>query len=433
MRFRHCRCAALAVVLVAAAAITPAANAVVVKWTNPTTGLWNDAANWDLGIPGNDDAQISNGGTAIIDDTQTVTTGFATMGVGTGNSGTITMTGGTLTTNFDIRIGGNATTGGGTGVFNFSKGTIFMNGGNLNTGQGPTSNGTLNMSGGTLTVNSGAIFAVGNRGTGTVNQSGGILYVRGASAPGTAYVQLGRNATTTIGNGTYNLSGGALAAPNVKFGQAVGIAGSTNTFNLSKDGDLLTNTITVLNTAAANTFTFTGGTLTANSIGLPINNTGGTLSPATLDFSSAPADIPSIPFSPVGTTTLTGDNPYTQGPTGTFAIDLAGPGSNDLLDVGGAGTAAAILAGNLRVDTVAGFDPALGDTFDVVYADSIVNTASVTGLTPSGNAFAASIRPGAAPDGRDVLTLTVVPAPEPGALSLLALLATATLARRRRV
>ena len=58
MRFRHCRRAALAVVL-AAAAITPAASAVTVKWTNPTTGIWNDAANWDLGIPGNDDAQVS--------------------------------------------------------------------------------------------------------------------------------------------------------------------------------------------------------------------------------------------------------------------------------------------------------------------------------------------------------------------------------------
>ena len=432
MRLRKCPRAALALFL-AATAFAPAASAVVVKWINPGTGIWNDATNWDLGIPGNDDAQVSNGGTVTIDDTQTVTTGFATRGVGTGNSGFMKMTGGSLTTNFDIRIGGNATTGGGIGVFDFSGGTIFMNGGNLNTGQGSTANGTFNMSGGTLTVNSGAIFAVGNRGTATVNQSGGTLYVRGASAPGTAFVQLGRNATTTIGNGTYNLSGGALAAPNIKFGQAVGIAGSTNAFNLSNNGDLLTNTISVINTAATNTFSFTGGTLTANSIGLPINNTGGTLSPATLDFSSAPVDIPSIPFSPAGITTFTGDNTYTQGPSATFAIDLVGPGNNDLLDVGATGTAAAILAGNLRVDTVAGFDPALGDTFDIVYADSIVNTATVTGLTPSGNAYTATIRPGAAPDGRDALTLTVVPAPEPTTLSVLGLFALTALTRRRRV
>jgi hypothetical protein len=431
MRFRHCRRAALAVVL-AAAAITPAASAVTVKWTNPATGIWNDAANWDLGIPGNDDAQVSNGGTVVIDDTQTVTTGFATLGVGTGNSGFMKMTGGTLTTNFDIRIGGNATTGGGTGVFDFSSGTIFMNGGNLNTGQGPTSNGTINMLGGTLTVSSGTIFAVGNRGTGTVNQSGGDLYVRGGSAPGTAFVQLGRNATTTIGNGNYNLSGGTLAVPLVKFGQAVGIAGSTNTFTLSGTGRLLTTDISVLNTAAANSFKITGGTLVARNIGLPITNTGGTLSPDTVDFSSAPTDIASIPVNPIGTVTLTGDNPYTQGPGGTLAIDLAGPGTNDLLDVGGAGTAAAILAGNIKVNTVSGFDPALGDTFDICYADAITNTATVTGLTPSGNAFTATVRPAAAFDGRDVLTLTVVPAPEPATLSVLGILATAALVRRRR-
>jgi hypothetical protein len=33
----------------------------------------------------NDDAQINNGGTALIDSTQTVITGFATMGGGSGS------------------------------------------------------------------------------------------------------------------------------------------------------------------------------------------------------------------------------------------------------------------------------------------------------------------------------------------------------------
>jgi hypothetical protein len=432
MGFRKWSRAALACFL-ATAAMANSAQAVVVTWTNVGTGNWNDAANWDLGIPGNDDAQINNGGTAIIDDTQIVTTGFATMGVTTGSSGTLKMTGGKITTNFDIRIGGNSTTGGGTGVFEQTGGTVFMNGGNFNTGQGNTSSGTYNMKGGLLTLSSGTIFTVGNRGTGTINQTGGTIYVRGGSAPLTAMVQLGRNAAAGIGSGTYNLSAGSLTVANVKFGQAVGVATSTNIFNLSGAGTLLTTAVSVPNTAATNTFNFTGGTLTANSFALPLANNGGTLSPGTADFSANATDISLIPFNPIGTMTLTGANPYSQGPTGTLAIDLAGVGSNDLVDVGaGASVASATLAGTIAVNLLNGFDPALGDTFSILYADSIVNTATVTGLTPSGNGFQASVVATAAPDGRDVLRLTVVPAPEPSAIALAACAALSLGFRRSR-
>src|SRR4030095_9902352 len=135
------------------------------------------------------------------------------MGGGSG-SGTILMSGGSLRTNFDIRVGGNASATGGTGLFEQSGGDIFMNGGNFNVGFGLTAVGVYTMSGGTLIENSGAIFAVGNRGIGTVNQSGGSIYVRGASAVGTSVVQLGRNAAANgngFGSGRYDLSGGILA------------------------------------------------------------------------------------------------------------------------------------------------------------------------------------------------------------------------------
>src|SRR3954463_1518944 len=175
------------------------AGAAATVWGNPGTGIWNEPTNWvGNAIPvANADARINNGGTALIDDSQpAVNTGFAVMADSTGTSGRIQMTGGRLNTGFDIRIGGNAATGGGTGVFDQSGGVIFMTGGNVNVGFGSTAIGTYNLSSGSIHVNSGNIFAVGNRGRGTVNQSGGTVFVRGFSTPGTNVMQLGRNTAT---------------------------------------------------------------------------------------------------------------------------------------------------------------------------------------------------------------------------------------------
>ena len=67
---------------------TSTGSAVVFRWDNPGTGLWNDAANWENDILlFNDEAQINNGGTALIDDTQNVSTGFAVMGATAGTTG----------------------------------------------------------------------------------------------------------------------------------------------------------------------------------------------------------------------------------------------------------------------------------------------------------------------------------------------------------
>jgi len=57
---------------------------------------------------------------------------------------------------------------------------------------------------------------------------------------------------------------------------------------------------------------------------------------------------------------------------GTFAVDLAGTSSNDydLLDVSGA----ALLGGTLKVSLLSGFNPVLGDAFDIILADSITGT-----------------------------------------------------------
>ena len=81
-------------------AIAPGARAN--DWINPGTGWWNDAANWDLGVPDNTLAwaigNIANGGTAIISNTvPNVSEAWAgNLGV----AGTIIVTnGGVLTVN----------------------------------------------------------------------------------------------------------------------------------------------------------------------------------------------------------------------------------------------------------------------------------------------------------------------------------------------
>jgi len=407
-------------------------SAVVVFWDG-AIGSWNDPTNWENNtLPGNDEAHIDNGGTALISPGDVVNTGFAVMGGGSGATGTLRMTGGTLNTNFDIRVGGNSTTvGGGTGLFEHSAGSVFMNGGNLNVGLGPNSVGTLTNSGGSIVLRSGNIFAVGNRATGTVTHTDGTIYVEAFNNAAPSLVQLGRNVATGTGSGTYNLSGGTLAAQNLQFGNAVGIAGSVNDFNLQGSGRLLVGTISIVNTAAANSFDFTGGTLSAATVGIPLVNNGGSLSPATVTFGvdPGPSGLPTI--SDIGTTTFTGANSYAQNALGTLSLQIASPTSFDLVDIGaGAATGTANLAGTIAVSLLNNFDPAIGSTFDVLFADSVINTAAVIGQTPSGATFEASVPPDPAADGRQVLRLTVVP--EPASISLLAFATLALGSRRTR-
>jgi hypothetical protein len=406
------------------------ASAAIVRWDNPSTGLWNDAVNWESDIlPGNDEAQINNGGTALIDATQNVATGFAVMGATAGTTGTLTMTGGSLTTNFDIRVGGTSlTVAGGTGTFNLSGGSVFMNGGNVNVGIGPSSVGIFNMSGGTFVENSAAIFAVANRGTGSVSQTGGTVYVRGASTPATAVIQLGRNTATIGASGSFDLSGGTAAANLLQFGNAVQTGGTpgTNIFTLSGTGTLLTSTISIINTAATNTFSFLGGSLSATTVNIPLSNKGGVLNPATMVFGGV--DISTIVTNPIGTTTFSGANSYTQDASGRLAIDLGFSG-NDFVSIGsGLPLGTASLAGTIAVNLELGFDPAVGSRFGILAADTITNTTTITGITPSGNFFGSEIT--FLPDGRELLELVVVP--EPAAWSLLIGVVSGFALRRRR-
>ena len=422
--------------------IAAPSHAVTIEWDG-TIGNFTEPVNWvgDIAPVAGDDARISNGGTAQLSGSQGLL--FLILAAGTGQSGNFQMSpGAVLTTTSDIRIG-NGGTAGGAGAITQSGGDVIMSGGNINVGFGDTAIGTYNMSGGTIGINSATIYAVGNRGTGTVNQSGGSVYVRGpitaSATTGTGQLNLGRNGAVAAGNpgtssGAYTLSGGDFTAAQLRYGNnAAGAAtGSTNAFNLQGTGTLVVGAISIVNANALNSFNFTGGTLKATTVGIPINNNGGTLSPSTLFFGSAttnaPATAAEVEMSPVGTTTFTLANTYNQGPTGTLAVDLSAPATNDFVSIGAdpALFVTANIAGTIRVNSM--FEPSLGSVFDILAADDVINTAAVIGQTPGGKLFSSSVVPGA--DGREVLRLTVVP--EPGSAGLLVGAALPFLFRRLR-
>jgi hypothetical protein len=141
-------------------------QAAVVNWTGAgADDLWSTPENWSSGalptagdkariqaVPG---ARIVNEGAVALDSW-----------VGAGQSGDLTVDGGTLTTSSFIVVARQAS---GEGTLNMISGTITA-GGNLYVGH--TGVGTLNMTGGTITA---PTIVLPHNGTGHVNLDGGIL------------------------------------------------------------------------------------------------------------------------------------------------------------------------------------------------------------------------------------------------------------------
>jgi hypothetical protein len=273
------------------------------------------------------------------------------------------------------------------------------------------------MSGGSLQINSANIIAVGNRGNGALNMTGGSIYVRaGTNNALTGLLNVGRNPAGATANGNLNLSGGTIAVATVRFGNGATSAASVNMITVAGTGRLITDSISVqANHGGSNTFNFTGGTINAETISIPLTNSGGRLAPATIDFLGGAqvgaTNISQLPIDPIGTTTFVGNVGYTQGPAGILEIDID-PSRNDRVQLT-AGTAT--LAGTINVNLLGGFDPAVGQAFDVLNALDITGAPVVTGLTPSGHMFVSSIEPTI--EG-ETLRLTVTQVPEPGIFPL---------------
>jgi autotransporter-associated beta strand protein/T5SS/PEP-CTERM-associated repeat protein len=265
-------------------------------------------------------------GTLAVANNRSITHAAANtvIGANSGDNGTLTINGGSVTNAQGI-IGRDA---GSTGVVEFSSGNWT----NTELRIGNSGNGTLNLTGGTLS-NSGNYTAIGHG-----NGSTGVANVSGGNWTNASELQVGSS-----GNGTLNITGGTVT--NVA-GFVATFDGSTGVVNVS--GGNWTNTDRLrlgrlgngtLNLTGGNVIIGSGGTgnltvaVNSNSTGtLNIGNgtTAGTLQAARVTAGNGTAIVNfnhtgNLSFSPImegnltvnklgaGTTTLTGNNTYTGG------------------------------------------------------------------------------------------------------------------------
>ena len=122
--------------------ISPFAQAAIINWTG-TTGDWSDPNNWGGTEPtSSDGAFIANDGTATVTQSDETCNGLYLGNSGTGHSGNIQMTGGSLTVSYGEEIGN---TGIGTFIQSGGTNTIVGNQG-LILGEQTGSVGTYNLS-----------------------------------------------------------------------------------------------------------------------------------------------------------------------------------------------------------------------------------------------------------------------------------------------
>jgi len=185
-------------------------------------GVWNDPGNWSTGAsPVNDacagfsgtatvgEINVGNGGTgSLVISGGTLSANPVDLGVNLGDRGTITQTGGTLN---DDMIVGDA----GAGSYTNNNATHNVTG-NLILGNQSTGNGTYNLNnGGTLTVSNNML--VGNGGVGVFNQvagpvTSGTPQVSGGAAGVEGDVVIGAQSGS---QGTYNLGDATAQSPNL--------------------------------------------------------------------------------------------------------------------------------------------------------------------------------------------------------------------------
>jgi hypothetical protein len=291
------------------AALPLTARAVDTSWDAPpaTPGTWHTATNWNTDtVPGpTDNAFINNGGTAQI--TQDIPAVIdLRAGDGAGSSGTVLHSAGNATVNEWMRIGVN----GGTGTYSLSgtgnltvqnalnigeagTGTLNVSGGTLrklvptpptgddgdqwmNIGFNAGGNGTFNLSGGAVQVDTGAKLLIArNGGSGVVNHTGGTLNVRDE-------INIGDFAPAPGPTAAYNISAGTVDADAINVGAWNNANG---TLAVSGTGQVIARNVLVVGRSgdagvATGTVTQTGGTVTPTSLRIGVQGQSTTEIPA---------------------------------------------------------------------------------------------------------------------------------------------------------
>lgn len=365
-------------------------------WTGTAgDGLWSNDGNWSTPYASQDITIDVNGavvtlnttsanGTVIMSGTAANTTtlnivaganlhtyGYCTFG----DSGTATVnqTGGTVQSE---TLWWNANWGDGTGTYNISGGVFTATSSGTHLGL-PTSGLAAAMRGhGYINISDTASVQVVGLytnypfqslgGTGVITQTGGTVTVSGV---------LGITHSGSD-HGTYSLQGGTLTAATMNMGSG---------------------------TAA---FDFTGGTLHAGTVNFDLTNAGGLLAPGS---------------SGIGTTDIKGN--YVQTATGNTEVEIGSDSLFDLITVSGAGKSAS-LDGTLTLSLLNSYIPTLGQTFDVLTAETITlgqtfTLDSLLASLPSNEKWGYHVT-GVAGSGQ-TLQLEVQSIPEPSAIVLTAI------------
>jgi hypothetical protein len=180
---------ALALVGVLAASLAAASAQTNTHWLNPGAGAWENAANWDAGVPSFDHNALVNTGTATITTSDACAAWLSI-----------------AETELDdavVRIAGGAFVASGEAVGSSGTASLVHSGGtnactSLAIGVGQTAVGAYDLLDGSLTA---SYIAVGGQGEGTFHQATGNVSVFGG-------FDLGYDVG---GHGTYELEGGTLS------------------------------------------------------------------------------------------------------------------------------------------------------------------------------------------------------------------------------
>ena len=364
-----------------------------IKWTRPPItagpGAFVDGANWDLGVAPSlaafNDAEIGNDGTATIAAGDAAESGYLVLGRRPGESGTLTMTGGTLTLG-ELRVGGkeyiynDATgvrdpNGGGTGVINHSGGVVNVNSLAASTPGDPTAVPPIPASGPNQSVyiGDGGLAAGGNTANGTYNISGDARLNAGVATNDSLVVGTGKgtlaavnqsgtssvNSTgfVTIGragaNAVYTLTGGSLtAATEVNVGDGIGNNGADSLGAVVQSGasSVSGGVIIVGRRGGTGTYDLAGGTVSSSgdiNVGGIAGSTGGNGS-----FTQSG-----------GSTVSAGNNIWiggTAGGTGSYTLHDGTLGAGSMLAIGDGAGATATFAQDHAASNVTAFNLSVG-------------------------------------------------------------------------